>query len=299
MEIKTNRSREASGARAVPPPDKGQPARRKAGRKLGKNRVAGRRFVSALNVLGKAATSLLILAFMLSVFFYAYTSEKFTLRHVTFYGCRELNQKGMEGIIRQDFPTNILRINLQKVQERLEKETWAKHVEIRRVLPSDLIIYIQERTPSVIFEMRGELMVADDDGTLLGQYDPRFGKLDVPVFKGVLGDDAESYKLYKEENAVRIRQGLIMLSQIESGLPHSTQKISEVDISDSENLKIMLIDDTAEVYLGEKDYLKRFSTLMSNLDKYQKLKDQYTEFVSIDMRFDNQIVYRARRENAQ
>ncbi len=80
---------------------------------------------------------------MLSVFVYAYTSEKFNLRHVTFYGCREINQKEMEGIIRQDFPANILRIDLQKLQERLEKETWAKHVEIRRVLPSDLIIYIR------------------------------------------------------------------------------------------------------------------------------------------------------------
>ncbi len=299
MEIKTHRSREALSARVVPPPDKGQPARRKAGRKLGKNRVAGRRFVSALKILGKAGAFLLILAFMLSVFVYAYTSEKFNLRHVTFYGCRELNQKEMEEIIRQDFPANILRIDLQKLQERLEKETWAKHVEIRRVLPSDLIIYIQERTPSVIFELRGELMIADGDGTLLGQYDPRFGKLDVPVFKGVLGEDAESYKLYKEENAVRIRQGLVMLSQIESGLPHSTQKISEVDISDPENLKILLIDDTAEVYLGEKDYLKRFSTLMNNLGEYQKLKNQYTEFVSIDMRFDNQIVYRPRREHAE
>ena len=299
MEIKTHRSREALGARAVPPPDKGHSARRKAGRKLGKNRVAGRRFVSVLKILGKAGAFLLILAFMLSVFVYAYTSEKFNLRHVTFYGCRELNQKEMEEIIRQDFPANILRIDLQKLQERLEKETWAKHVEIRRVLPSDLIIYVQERTPSVIFELSGELMVADGDGILLGQYDPRFGKLDVPVFKGVLGEDAESYKLYKEENAVRIRQGLFMLSQIESGLPHSTQKISEVDISDPGNLKILLIDDTAEVYLGEKDYLKRFSTLMSNLGEYQELKDQYTEFVSIDMRFDNKIVYRRRRENAE
>ena len=298
MEIKTHRSREALSARAVPPPDKGQPSRRKAGRKLGKNRVSGRRFVSVLKILGKAGAFLLILAFMLSVFAYVYTSEKFNLRQVTFYGCKEIKQKEMEAIIRQDFPANILRIDLQKLRERLEKETWAKHVEIRRVLPSNLIIYIQERTPSAIFELRGELMVADGDGILLGQYDSRFGKLDVPVFKGVLGEDAESYKLYKEENAVRIRQGLVMLSQIESGSPHATQKISEVDISDPENLKIMLIDDTVEVSLGEKDYLKRFSNLMSNLGEYQKLKDQYTEFVSIDMRFDNQIVY-SRRKSAQ
>jgi cell division protein FtsQ len=299
MQIKTTRSREALNARVVTPPDKGHPARRKASRKLGKNHVAGRRFVSALRVLGKAGTFLLILAFMMSVFMYAHTSEKFNLRHVTFYGCRELNQKKMEGIIRHDFPVNILRIDLQKLKERLEKETWAKRVEIRRVLPSGLIISIEERTPSVLLELHGELMIADRDGTMLGRYDPRFGKLGVPIFKGVLGEDAEHYTLYQEENAARISQGLAMLSQIESGMPHATQKISEVDISDPENLKILLVDDTAEVYLGEKDYLKRFSTLMNNLGEYQKLKNQYTEFVWIDMRFENQIVYLPRRGNAE
>ena len=293
MQIKTTRSREALNSRVVTSPDKLPPARRKATRKPGKNHVAGRRFASALKISGKVGAFLLIAAFMLSVFMYAYTSEKFNLRKVTFYGCKELNQKELEEIIRQDFPANILRIDLEKLKERLEKETWARHVEIRRVLPSDLIIYVEERTPSVVLELQSELMVADSDGTMLGRYDPRFGKLDVPVFKGVLGDDAESYKLYQEENAARIRQGLVMLSEIESGLPHSTKKISEVDISDPENLKILLVDDSAEVYLGEKDYLKRFSALMNNLGEYQKLKDQYTEFISIDMRYDHKIVYRA------
>ena len=299
MEIKTTRSREALNARAVPPPDKGHPVRRKAGRKLGKNQVAGRRFVSTLKILGKAGTFILILAFMLSVFVYAYTSEKFNLRNVTFHGCKELNQKELEEIIRLDFPANILRIDLVKLKERLEKESWTKQVEIRRVLPSDLIIYVEERTPSVIFELKSELMIADGDGTMLGRYDPRFGKLDVPVFKGVLGDDVESFRLYQKENAARIRQGLVMLADIESGLPHATRKISEVDISDPENLKILLVDDTAEVYLGEKDYLKRFTVLMSNLGNYQELKDQDTDFVSIDMRFDNQIVYRRRPQSAE
>ena len=130
-----------------------------------------------------------------------------------FTAARSSNQKELEGIIRQDFPANILRIDLQKLKERLEKETWAKQVEIRRVLPSDLIIYVQERTPSVILELHGELMIADSDGIMLGRYDPRFGKLDVPVFKGVLGEDAENYRLYQEENAARIRQGLAMLSR--------------------------------------------------------------------------------------
>ena len=296
MEIKTNRSRETSNARVVPPPDRAHHARKKASRKMGKNHIAGRRFLSALKTLGKIGAFLLLIVFMLSVFIYAYTSEKFNLRHVTFQGCKELDERELEKIIRQDFPANVLRIDLLQLKNRLEKETWAKRVEIRRVLPSDLIIFVQERIPSVILELSNELMIADKDGILLGRYEPRFGKLDVPVLKGILGEDAEGYRLYQDENAARIQQAIVMLSEIESGLPQYTQRISEIDVSDRENMKILLVDDTAEVFLGEKDYLKRFRTFINNLSEYQKLKLQYNEFASIDMRYDGQIVYRPRRE---
>ena len=90
-----------------------------------------------------------------------------------------------------------------------------------------------------------------------------------------------------------------MLSEIESGSPQETRKISEVDISDRENLKILLVDDTAEVYLGEKDYLKRFRKLMDNMKQYQELKNQYTEIEFIDLRFDDNIIYRPRRASAE
>jgi len=299
MEIKTTRSRDAGNARAVPPAAAARTARRKAARKAGKNRVAGRRAVSALRIAAKIGGFAAIVAFLASIFVYAYTSEKFNLRQVTFYGCKELDRKELESIIRRDFPANVLRIDLERLKERLERETWARRVEIRRVLPSDLVVIVEERTPSVVLEMDGGLMIADAEGILLGRFDPRFGKLDVPVFKGVLGEDAESYVLYQEENAARVRQGLAMLSEIESGLPDSTKKISEVDLSDRKNLKIFLVDDTAEVYLGERNYLKRFRALMDNMDEYRKLKDQYSVFVSIDMRYENQIVYlpgRARME---
>jgi cell division protein FtsQ len=299
MKIKTGKAREPMNARIVPPPDRAQNTRKKAGRKLGKNRVAGRRFVSALKTLGKISAFLLMAAFLLSAFVYAYTSEKFNLHHVTFYGCKETSPKTLEKIIRQDFPSNILRIDLQQLKVRLEKETWAKRVEIRRVLPSDLVIYVQERSPSVILEFHNELMLADQDGTMLGRYDPRFGKLDVPVFKGVLGEDFENYLLYQEENAARIQQGLAMLTEIESGMPEYTKRISEVDISDPENLKIMLVDDTAEIYMGGDDFLKRFRTFINNMGEYQKLKNQFSEFASIDMRYKGQIVYRPRHENAE
>jgi cell division septal protein FtsQ len=292
MEIKTNRSGEIQSERVVPPPDKAR-KRKKSIQNLGNNHISGRRFVSAMKSLGKLCVFLLTVLLTLSIFVFAYKSDKFSLRDVRFHGCKELDPKQLEEIIRRDFPVNLLNLDLLQLKNRLEEETWAGQVEIRRVLPSQLFIYVQERIPSVILEMHGDLMVADKDGRLLDRYDPRFGKLDVPVLRGVLGEDLEEYRQNQEENAARIHHAKIMLSEIESGLPQDARKISEVDMSDQNNLKIMLVNDTAEVNLGGKDYLKRFHILMDYMDKYQELKSK-NDIASIDLRFDGQIVYRQR-----
>ncbi len=302
MEIKTgNRPRENAKAKIVPPPDT-RHSHKKATNKLGTGHIAGRRLLAAIKTLGKLGAFVLVILFLLSVFVYAYTSDKFNVRTITVYGCKELNPRQLETIVRQNFPANILRIDLRQLKARLEKVPWVKRVEIRRVLPSDLIIYIQERTPSAIIEFHNELMLADSEGIMLDRYDPqigKYGRLDVPVFRGVLGEDSESYRLYQEENSARIRQGLQMLSEIESGSPQETSKISEVDISDRENLKILLVNDTAEVYLGEKNYRKRFHSLIENMKQYQELKEQYSEIESIDLRFEGNIIYRPRRASTE
>jgi cell division septal protein FtsQ len=299
MEIRTHRSRDALGARVVPPPDRARRPRKKNLQKLGKGSLAARRLVKAFRVLGRVAAFLALVAALLSVFVFAYTSEKFTLRRITFYGCKEINPKQLETIIRKDFPSNILRIDLRQLKERLEKENWIRRVEIRRVLPSDLLIYIRERTPSVILEMRGELMIADREGVLLDTYESRYGKLDMPVFKGFSGDTVQGYRMHQEENAARIQRGLALLADIEAGCPAHSRSISEVDVEEADNLKVLLVDETAEIYLGEKDYRKRFCMLMNHLDQYRELKKQYQDIPLVDLRFDNQIVYRLKREDTE
>lgn len=295
MEIHTNRPRTEQDLEIAPASDQSMYLRRKATQRLRRSHFASRRLMGALHIIAKLGAFVLVVAFLVSIFVYAYNSDKFTLRNVTIYGCKQLDARRLEGIIRENFPSNLLRIDLKQVRSLLEDEAWAKQVEIRRVLPFDLLVYIQERVPSVILEMQGELMLADEDGMLLDKYDPKYGKLDVPVFRGVLGDNPEKYRLYQEENSARIQRGLKLLSDLDSGSPAYAKNISEVDLSDKSNLKVLLVDDTAEVLLGDRDFLKRFRILMSNLTQYRELKSQYVDIASVDLRFDGQIIYRPKR----
>ncbi len=295
MEIHTNRARSEQDLVGAPSPDQSRYLRRKATQKLRKSHFASRWVLRTGRIAVRVAASLLGIALVLSIFLFAYNSSSFALRNVTVHGCGHLDPRQLEAEIRAHCPSNLLRLDLDQLRILVENQTWVKRAEIRRVLPSDLVVCVTERVPVVVLEMRGDLMLTDDDGVLLGRYDSRREKLDVPVFKGALGDTPKEYRLYQRENGERIRLGLKMLSDLEAGSPDYPKYISEVDLSDKTNLKVTLVNETAEVFLGDQDFLKRFRALMSNLNQYQELKLQYDEIAVVDLRFDGNIIYRPRR----
>ena len=295
MEIRTTKNpKEQEEPEGAPAPEKSMYLRKKVTPHIRKSYHFSRVMMRVLKLAAQTGLALASAALLVWMAIYAYSSEQFKLRTIAFSGCRHLDCAALEASLRRELPSYTLQVDLQQLRERIEKETWVKRVEIRRILPSELDVYVQERVPLVILELRGELMLADEDGILLDKNDPRYGKLDVPVFKGFAGDGPEGYRQYQEENSERVRLGLRMLGELEAGSADYTRRISEVDLSDKANIRLMLVDDTAEIQIGDRDFLKRFNKLISNMKEYQDLKGQYGEFASVDLRFDSQIAYRRR-----
>ncbi len=295
MDIRTARiAKELEDPDAAPSPDKSLYLRKKATPHIRKSYHVNRVVLRGLRLGAQVTLGLGVAGLAVWMAIYAYSSERFTLKTIGFAGCRHLDCAALEASLRKELPVHTLQVDLERLRERIERETWVRRAEIRRILPSELDIYVQERVPLVILELRGELMLADEEGVLLDKYGSRYGKLDVPVFKGFLGNGPEGYRQNQEENAERVRLGLRMLAELESGSSDYTRNISEVDLSDMSDVRIILVDDTAEIQIGDRDFLKRFNKLMANVKEYQELKGQYGEFASVDLRFESQIAYRRR-----
>jgi cell division protein FtsQ len=300
MEIKTGKAHSESESPAVMvPPDRGRAARKKAAQKSQHGKPLGARLVAMLKMLVMLCLAAVILAAGFSIFRFAYSAGLLTLRNISIDGSRHSDPANLENIVRRDFPANILRIDLRQLRSRLEQEPWIRRIEIRRILPSTLKIHVQERVPSVIAEIGGELELLDNEGILLDHYNRDYGKLDVPVFCGLRGGDAASYRVLQEDNSSRVRVGVQVLTELATGSPDYTRALSEVDLSDPANVKVLLVNDTAEVLLGDRDFLKRFQMFMSNLPQYQDLKSQGKDIATVDLRFDSQIVYRLRYSVAE
>ncbi len=291
MEIHTRHDEREEKQQA---PEKARYLRRKTVQKVKRTHWAGRILLRGFKILAAVAAIALAVAVAATVLSDAMSSGGFSLKTVTISGAGHADVAALEAVIRRDFPANLLMMDLYQVRDRLEREPWVERAEVRRVLPSEIVIQVRERVPAVIFELNGELMLADRTGILLDRYDSKYGKLDVPVFKGLAGNDPADYRTHQKENSARIVLGQNMLRELEAGSPAFVRNISEVDLSDPADVKLLLVDDTAEILLGDRDFLKRFQRLMSNLAQYRELQAQYQEIASVDLRYEGQIIYRPR-----
>ncbi len=293
MEIRTRRNeRIAQEAAPAQVPDRSRYLRRKPAQKVRRSRLTVRALLRGMRLMARAAAAGAVIAGTVMVIVYAFSSERFSLKEVNVIGCQRSDAAKLEAVVRREFSGHLLRIGLRDVRDRIERETWVRHADVRRVLPSALEIHISERTPAVIFELNGELMVADHDAVLLDRYSPGYGKLDVPVIRGLTENDLSPSQALAGENGARLKLGIKLLEELEAGSPALARNISEVDLSDLTNAKVLLVDDTVEIFLGDRDFLKRFGIFMANLPQYRELKSQYHEIASVDMRYEGQIIYR-------
>ncbi len=295
MEIRTTDNAAAAPASSgAHPPSRGAYLRRPAAHRLQRRRAGGRRWARILKTAAGLAVPAACLALLAGGYRCLSSSERLALRRVACEGCRRVAAADLEAIVRREFPANILRIDLRRLRARLLRERWIREVEIRRILPGTLLFYVEERRPAAIAELGEELVLTDGEGVLLDKYGPGYGSLDVPVFSGLLGRNAAEYAGQQEQNSLRVRLGLRVLSELESGSPAYARAVSEIDVSDPSNVRIMLVDDTAEVYLGDRDFLRRFRTFMANRAQYEELKAENRDIASVDLRFDGKIIYHQR-----
>jgi hypothetical protein len=222
---------------------------------------------------------------LFSVFVYAYRSDNSTYT-IKISGCKELDEKQLgdhtPGISCEHFC-----IDLQQVKPGWRRNLGQAGIMARPAFGSD---HLRSETHSNrVLEMHGNC----DRGrrrVLLASMVPGFGKLDVPVLER--WEKNRNVSAIPEENTARIRQAMLMMSEIASGSPQYAKIVSSRHLNRN-NLKI--IQWMTPKRISATDYLKRFQKFVNNPSEYQKLKSQYSEIERIDLRFDRQIVYRLKQ----
>ena len=177
--------------------------------------------------------------------------------------------------------TNVFHMSLDVRRRGVETLPWVRTASVTRILPHGLLVHLTERTPVAYANVGGRVSLVDDDGMLLEK--PDNGAFDFPVLYGL--ENLASI----DERRARLALYLEFMRQLGVEAPRAGWMISEVYLTDAEDLKALLINgqQTVQVHFGQKDFLPRFRNFLALLPEIQKSNGKLD---SVDLRYRNQIV---------
>jgi cell division protein FtsQ len=204
-------------------------------------------------------------------------------------GMQNVTKSQIMEVMGADIGRNIFFIPLAQQKAQLEQIPWVETASVMRFVPNRLKVEIHERTP-VAFARVGPRMELIDAGGTLMELSPKH-KYSFPVIVGMnpgepLSTRAPRMKAYGE-----------MVRELDSGGARYSQELSEVDLSDLEDVKVRVNDPAGDVlvHLGSSDYLPRYKIYIAHA---QGWRQQFQKLESVDLRYDNQIIVNPDMERA-
>jgi cell division protein FtsQ len=196
-------------------------------------------------------------------------------------GMQNVTKAQIMEVMGADIGRNIFFIPLAQQKAQLEQIPWVESASVMRFVPNRLKVEIHERTPVAFARVGPRISLIDAGGTLMEL--PQKHKYSFPVILGMnpgepLSTRAPRMKAYNE-----------LVQELDSGGARYSQDLSEVDLSDLENLKVRVNNPAGDVLveLGSSDYLKRYKTYVSHV---QEWRQQFQKLESVNLRYDNQVI---------
>ena len=182
-----------------------------------------------------------------------------------------------------DIGRNIFFVPLSERKQTLEKIPWVESASVMRFVPNRLRIEIHERTPVAFASVSSKILLIDPVGTLMDLPAAGKKKYSFPVILGMNSGEPASTR------AARMKIYNDLVSQLDAGGAHYSQELSEVDLSDAEDVKVLPSDPQGEVlvHLGSSNYLERYKVYVSHVREWRQ---QFDKLESVDLRYDGQII---------
>jgi cell division protein FtsQ len=182
-----------------------------------------------------------------------------------------------------DIGRNIFFVPLAQRKQQLEQIPWVESASVMRFVPNRLRIEIHERTPVAFARIGSHISLIDAGGTLMELTPGGKHKYSFAVIAGMNAGEPLSTR------ASRMKNYNALVRELDSGGAHYSQELSEIDIGDPEDVKVLAADANGGVlvHLGTGNYLQRYRTYVTHV---QQWRQQFDKLESVDLRYDGQII---------
>jgi cell division protein FtsQ len=225
---------------------------------------------------------------------YGMTSWRFRIQSsdaVEIAGVKNASRAHVMEVAGADIGRNIFFVPLDERKKQLEQIPWVEEASVMRLLPNRIAVTIHERTPVAFAQIGSRISLIDANGVVMGLPANRQTKYSFPVIRGI----TDTEPLSSRSAAMKIYNRLVSelgTTEGESAASSSTnyvKQLSEVDLSDPENVKVTANDPggTMVVHLGAQDFLPRYKLYVTHIAEWRQ---QFQNVQSVDLRYEGQVI---------
>jgi cell division protein FtsQ len=208
----------------------------------------------------------------------------FFLASVELQGAQFVARSLVEDQFVTDRGRSLLRVPLEERRRAIEQIPWIRSASVTRVFPDRIAVALAERVPVAFVWTADGIALLDEEGVILDL--PPNAEFHFPVVRGVTVDQPP------EERLARMKLFTEMMYDLSRSEGDLIAGISEVDLSDPQDARVILADGSGAVllHLGREDFLRRYMLYASQISQWQQ---KFANVRSVDLRFEGQVVINA------
>jgi cell division protein FtsQ len=191
-------------------------------------------------------------------------------------GAAHASRPAIEKIFADDEGVSVYLIPLAERRDAIRDVAWVREASVARIWPNRVIVRVRERTPVAFVRVNSSRFgLIDAEGVILPQATDRFK---LPVLTGVRASDPVAKR----------RQGVQRMLRLTADLGDATANISEVDVSDGDNLKVSQPYDgrSLTLLLGDRNFAARYRNFVSH---YGQIQQRLPGAAVLDLRLEDRI----------
>ena len=231
-----------------------------------------------------------VIVFALASLYAIHTLEQFVIRDQRFAlngpegdqetleisGASHASQRQIEAVFSEDSGRSVYLLPLNDRRTTLRAVDWVRDASIVRLWPNRVLVRVAERTPVAFISLSSSRFgLIDEDGVILPPAPDRF---ELPVLAGVRASDPPTQRRDRVRRMMRVTKDL----------GDDTRKISQIDVSDPDDLKLAqsLDGKMLTLLLGDHNFGLRYQNFLRN---YPEIKRRLPDATTLDLRLEDRI----------
>ena len=232
----------------------------------------------------------MVIALIWTAFWWSEFRNSLVIDQVKFGKTTVLESRVYEATLGNIIGISPEQIRLNDISDLMESHPYVKAARVSHQYPGTIQIEILERQPIALLKMDPMVML-DAEGVVLPTLN-NFGDFNLPVLTN-FNPEPELYPVGGKALSVKVRECIDWLSRIQVEYESLYDNLSEMKMTSTNEMELILADHPTRIYLGQDQLWARIEILKQFEEELGSKK--ISDFSYLDMRYENQIIAKGRR----